>query len=105
MPPVARGNGVDSVFSKTGSGFRCRSSLTTSTDACSSDVFVNNTGVVRQDDQVAAHPRAGCRTDGSVLTSFSSTVFANGKAVGRIGDQYTGDNTITSGSSSVFAGG
>lgn len=104
MPPVARGNGTDSVFSKTGSGKDCVAPLTTATDACSADVFVNNDGVVREDDQVAAHPAAGCGNDDSVLTSFSSTVFANNKAVGRIGDQYTGDNTITSGSSNVFAG-
>jgi uncharacterized Zn-binding protein involved in type VI secretion len=104
MPPVARGNGIDSVFSKTGSGRDCASPLTTATDACSGDVFVNRDGVVREGDAVEAHPAAGCGNDGSVLTSFSGTVFANGKAVGRIGDEYTGDNTITSGSSDVFAG-
>jgi uncharacterized Zn-binding protein involved in type VI secretion len=104
MPPVARGNGADSVFSKTGSGPNCASPLTTATDVCSGDVLVNNIGVVRQGDAVAAHPAAGCGNDGSVLTSFSGTVFANSKAVGRIGDEYTGDNTITSGSTTVFAG-
>jgi uncharacterized Zn-binding protein involved in type VI secretion len=104
MPPVARGNGADSVFSKTGTGRNCVSPLTTATAACSGDVFVNNIGVVRAGDAVAAHPTSGCGNDGSVLTSFSGTVFANGNAVGRIGDEYTGDNTITSGSSTVFAG-
>jgi len=38
------------------------------------------------------------------LTSFSSTVFVNGKGVGRQGDQYSG-HTLTSGSGNVFAGG
>jgi hypothetical protein len=38
------------------------------------------------------------------LTSFSSSVFVNGKGVGRIGDEYSG-HTISSGSSNVFAGG
>jgi uncharacterized Zn-binding protein involved in type VI secretion len=38
------------------------------------------------------------------LTKFSSTVFVNGKGVGRKGDEYSG-HTITSGSSNVFAGG
>lgn len=104
MPPAARGNGTDSVFSKTGSGKDCVSPTTTATDKCSDDVFVNNDGIVREDDQVAAHSAAGCVNDDSTLTSFSSSVFANGKAVGRIGDEYTGDNIITSGSSNVFAG-
>jgi hypothetical protein len=31
-------------------------------------------------------------------------VFVNNKGVARIGDEYTGDNTITSGSSDVFIG-
>jgi len=38
------------------------------------------------------------------LTSFSSTVFVNGKGVGRKGDEYSG-HTLTSGSGNVFAGG
>lgn len=104
MPPAARGNGTDSVFSKTGAGRNCVSPLTTATAACSGDVLVNGIGIVRQGDAIAAHPAAGCGNDGSVLTSFSGTVFANTKAVGRIGDQYTGDNTITSGSSNIFIG-
>jgi len=37
------------------------------------------------------------------LTTYSSTVYANGKNVGRKGDQYSG-HTITSGSPDVFAG-
>lgn len=105
MPPAARGNGTDSVFSKTGSGKDCPAPLTTETDECSADVFANSDGVVREGDQVAGHPAAGCGPDESVLTSFSSTVFINNKGAGRIGDEYTGDNTITSGSSNVFIGG
>ena len=105
MPPVARGNGTDSVFSKTGSGRKCASPLTTETDQCSGNVFANNNGVVRFGDQVAAHPAAGCSNDGSTITTRSSTVFANNLGVARIGDEYTSDNTITSGSANVFAGG
>lgn len=104
MPPAARGAGTDSVFSKTGSGRRCRSSLTTATDACSGDVFFNEKGAVRIGDAVASHAEAGCGNDGSALTSSSSSVFVNNKGVARIGDEYTGDNTITSGSSNVFIG-
>lgn len=102
--PIARGDGVDSVFSLTGSGTNCLSPMTTATDECSDNVFVNGTGVVRIDDQVANHPAAGCGPDTSLLTTGSFSVFVNGKGVGREGDQYTADNTITSGSANVFAG-
>jgi len=105
MPPVARGSGEDSVFSKTGSGRNCARPLTTQTDQCSEDVSANNKGLVRADDKVAPHLAGGCGPDNSGLSSFSSTVFANGKGIARIGDEYTSDNTITSGSANVFAGG
>ena len=105
MPPAARGNGVDTVFSKTGSGKECPAPTGTATDECSSNVFANDTGIVAAGDKVAAHPAAGCGPDESGLTSFSATVFVNSKGAGRIGDEYTGDNTITSGSSNVFIGG
>ena len=99
---VARGNGVDSVYSKTGTRKRCRRPLITATAQCSPNVFVNGTGVVRVGDRVAAHPARGCSPDTSSLTNGSSSVFANGRAMGRIGSQYTSDNTITSGSRNVF---
>lgn len=105
MPPVARGNGTDAVFSKTGSGRNCARPLTTETDQCSENVFANNIGIVRSGDQIAAHPAIGCSNDGSTITTKSSTVFANNLGVARIGDEYTSDNTITSGSANVFAGG
>lgn len=104
MPAAARGNGVDKVFSKTGTAKNCARPVTTSTNGCSSDTFINGTGNVRQGDQVAPHLAGGCGPDNSVLTSFSSVVFVNGLGAGRIGDQYTADNIITSGSTSVFFG-
>lgn len=104
MPAVARGDHQDSVISKTGTGDNCDDPVTTSTDERSDKVFVEGTGVVREGDRVAPHNKSGCSTDTSVLTSFSSKVFVQGKRIGRIGDQYTGDNTIISGSSRVFAG-
>jgi uncharacterized Zn-binding protein involved in type VI secretion len=104
MPPVARGNGTDSVFSKTGTAKKCPAPIGTATNACSGDVFVNNIGAVRIGDSVAPHPAAGCGNDGSAVTAASGTVFVNNKGLARIGDEYTGDNTITSGSSDVFAG-
>lgn len=104
MPEAARGDGVDTVASLTGSGTNCAFPLTTATDVCSSTVFANGTGIARQGDKVASHPAAGCGPDNSVLTTFSSSVFIEGKGAGRKGDQYTGDNTITSGSANVFIG-
>jgi uncharacterized Zn-binding protein involved in type VI secretion len=102
---VARGDSVDTVSSLTGSGgINCPSPVTTSTHECSANVFVNGVGVVRIGDAVYAHIAAGCGIDASTLTTSSSTVFANGKGVARKGDQYTSDNTITSGSPTVFAG-
>lgn len=99
---VARGNGADKVYSKTGTKKNCRRPIMTATAQCSGDVFVNGIGVVREGDLVAPHPARGCSPDTSVLTKGSSSVFVNGKAAGRIGGEYTSDNTITSGSKDVF---
>jgi uncharacterized Zn-binding protein involved in type VI secretion len=109
MPAVARANGVDTVFSLTGTLSSTRplaynNPIDTVTGTGSPDVFVNGTPVVRQDDTVGAHLNSTGGTDTSVLTTFSSSVFVNSKGIGRLGDQYTSDNTITSGSPSVFAG-
>ena len=102
MPAAARGSGADTVFSKTGTGKNCRRPVTTATDQCSPDVIANNIGIVRQGDRVAAHNADGCGPDTSTLSTFSNTVIINGKNAGRIGDKYTDDNVITSGSTTVF---
>lgn len=106
MPAVARGNGRDTVFSKTGTARCCAYHINTSTNQCSSNVFVNNVGVVRQGDAVTPHPFGGgcCTTDNFPLTTFSNKVFINDRGAGRIGDEYTTDNIITSGSVNVFFG-
>jgi uncharacterized Zn-binding protein involved in type VI secretion len=105
MPAAARSSGQDKVFSKTGAGYLCGSPVQTITNEGSPDVFINGYGIVRQGDKVGVHPRAGCSTDVSVLTTFSSTVFINGKGAGRIGDEYTSDNILISGSRNIFIGG
>ena len=105
MPAAARGDGTDTVFSKTGTGKNCSAPKTTSTDACSKNTFVNGKGAVRIGDVVAPHEAGGCGPDTSTLSKSSTTVFINGKGAGRLGDQYTADNTITSGSPNVFIGG
>jgi uncharacterized Zn-binding protein involved in type VI secretion len=104
MPAVARSNGVDAVFSRTGTGRNCGSALITATGVGTSTVFINNIPAVFQGNPVALHPAGGCGPDLSTLSTFSSTVFVNGGGLARIGDQYTSDNTIISGSSDVFAG-
>lgn len=105
MPAAARGDGRDTVFSKTGTGKKCASPVVTATDQCSTTVFINGKGAVRLGDKIAMHNKFNCVPDESTLSSGSSTVFINGKAAGRIGDEYTSDNTITSGSENVFIGG
>lgn len=108
MPAAARGNGVDTVYSSSGTGSNYAFPTTTTTDQCSPDTLINGTGVVREDDKVASHRKTGGGIDESVITTFSSTVFVNGKAAARLGDKYTSpgqENTITSGSPTVFIGG
>lgn len=106
MPAVARASNTDKVLSRTGTGYLCGSPMQTTTGADGSpNVFVNGIAVVRQNDVVGVHPAAGCSTDTSGLSSYSSTVFVNGLGIGRIGDEYTSDNIIISGSTNVFAGG
>jgi uncharacterized Zn-binding protein involved in type VI secretion len=104
MPEAARGSGKDTVDSDTGSGDNCASSLTTSTDICSPNVFVNNFGSVRQGDAVTSHLMTGCESESPKLSTYSPNVFVNGMGMGRLGDNYAGDgsNIITSGSSNVF---
>lgn len=101
MPAVARKSGTDSI--STGHG--C--DTTTVTDQGSSDVNVNSIGAVRAGDLCQVHlipAGSSCVPHTVPLTSFSSTVFVNGKGVGRKDDAYSG-HTITSGSGNVFAGG
>jgi uncharacterized Zn-binding protein involved in type VI secretion len=104
MPAVARANAQDDVFSLTGTGKFCRAPIQTKTGTGTSTVFAGGAPVVLQGDRVGIHPYNGCGTDTSTLTSGSSTVFANGKQLGRIGDQYTSDNIIISGCYTVFSG-
>ena len=101
MPAVARKSGTDSI--STGHG--C--DATTVTDQGSSDVLVNSIGAVRAGDLCQTHlilVGDSCVPHTVSLTSYSSTVFVNGKGIGRQGDQYSG-HTLTSGSGNVFAGG
>lgn len=79
----------------------------------SSTVFVNNKGVVRNGDAMASHPDENPCTPSPIehaptLSTYSGTVFVDGKNLGRITDKYDSDahgsHTINSGSTDVFAG-
>lgn len=105
MPAVARAGGVDRVFSITGVGKNCAFPVQTVTGAGTCEVYVNGLKAVREGDQVGFHAARGCGTDTSTVTTGSGTVFIGGKKVARIGDNYTSDNIIISGSTTVFVGG
>lgn len=98
MPQVARKDGVDTVST----GHPCDG--TTVTDQGSSDVFINDIGVVRKGDLDQTHLvlLGICVPHAVPLTSYSPNVFANDLEIGRLGDDYTGE-VITSGSPNVYA--
>jgi len=114
MPAVARKSATDIVDCVDGTPgslcspgvFRCDSPSIQATSAGSGDVIVNGIGVVREGDEMIPHPapECGCPSHAPVLTAFSSTVYANGKRIGRIGDLYTPGHVIASGSGDVFDG-
>lgn len=97
----------DTVTSKTGTGDQCKNPVAglKITDANTANVYANGRLIVVEGNKVPVHNKAGCTPDTSVLTSFSSSVKIGGKGAGRIGDKYTEDNEITSGSSDVLIGG
>jgi uncharacterized Zn-binding protein involved in type VI secretion len=105
MPSVARQG--DQVLSVDGTGYRCGQPMQTAVgEVNSSRVYANGILVVVEGKKVAPHPKAGCDPDESTLTSYSSKVKVGGKGIGRVGDKYESmsTNTITQGSSNVFAG-
>ena len=105
MPGVARGSAVDSVAVPHGSGFNCLSPMTSSTNELSHNVFINGTGVVRKGDKMTKHPAPGCVPHEPALSTHSPNVFANGKEIGDLGDQYGCGGVISSASTNVFANG
>lgn len=72
----------------------------------SPNVFVNGIAVHRQGDAWAPHTCPSIpETHASVLAAGSSTVYVNGKQIGRIGDPVACGSSVASGSGNVFAGG
>jgi uncharacterized Zn-binding protein involved in type VI secretion len=121
MPGAALSNGVSKVAATDGAkGAACGKNVyhwnTPTTQASASgsdDVKVNGIGVVREDDTMTTHPDGEPCVPAPVnhtpkLSTFSSTVFANGRRVGRIDDKYNSDghysHTIISGSEDVIIG-
>lgn len=70
----------------------------------SSDVFVNGVAAHRQGDSWAVHVCGNSAHAGS-LAAGSSTVYVNGKQLGRIGDDVDCGSVVAQGSPNVNAGG
>lgn len=116
MPLIARKDGqdaVDTIHVSTGDavpndGIICDASpQTIATDEGSSDVFVEGYGVVRKDDKEESHtiPPA-CATHQTGLGTYSPSVYANGKQIGRKGDTYKCTaKIITVNQNTVYANG
>lgn len=109
MPKVARKDGKDKVKSPDGGGVsdankpECKIPSTQVSDKGSSNVFVNNIGVVRLGDAMKQHQGPDCAPHAPTLSKGSPTVFANNKAIGRKDDPYGGDHPLSTGSDNVFA--
>lgn len=70
----------------------------------SSTVFVNGTPAHRAGDGWAVHS-CGDSSHDSALAAGSGSVFADGKALARIGDPVACGSAVAVGSDNVFAGG
>ena len=72
-------------------------------------VFVNGKGVLRESDTWESHcDGSSCHTSFLETGQESSSVFANGHAIARIGDHISGNTCLSSiavGSGNVFVGG
>lgn len=102
MPAVSRGDSVDTVTTN----HDCV--VTTTTSGMSGTVKVEGTGVHRKGDSTVAHGIGAptCPNHSPSIKTGSTTVFANGMGVARVGDGYTdATDIVQTGSISVFAGG
>lgn len=97
---IARGSTTDTV----NTGHSC--DTTTTTNICSSDVFVNGKGTCRVGDAITVHNYPvgnSCVPHTVTISTGSSTVFVNGKAIARDTDSVD-SGSISSGSTNTFAG-
>lgn len=74
--------------------------------AGSGNVFANNIPISRQGDVNTVHllPGSPCPPHDAPITVGSTTVFVNGKGIGRVGDAIAGCTSVAAGSPDVFAG-
>ena len=75
MPKIARGNGTETVNTNHGCD------TTTTSNACSGNVFANSIGVVRKGDENTPHLKdpVPCTTHSVAMSSnMSPNVFVNG---------------------------
>lgn len=104
MPALARGSGQDTILC----GHGC--DATTVTEECSSDVFVNGYGIVRQGDKCKVHTYPVgpicVPHQPAVNSDYSSTVFINGLPAALVGTKHVenGDHSIITGSPDVDIG-
>lgn len=104
MPPVARSDGTDTVFSPHGTGKYCKVPTTQATAQGVSKVYVEGKFAINDGKMMKEHPAPGCSPHAPGLDSGSSKVRCENAGLARIGDIYGGEHPITSGSSKVFAG-
>ncbi|MBC6416259.1 MAG: PAAR domain-containing protein [Rhodospirillales bacterium] len=74
-----------------------------STQAAAS-VYAEGIAVHRQGDAWAVHSCPGCPPHGGALAAGSSTVHAEGRQIGRIGDPVACGSRVAEGAATVFAG-
>lgn len=101
MPAVARAQSADQVNTVHPI---CIAPGTIATDTGSPNVFVNGISCHRMNDLNTPHTHCP-PVYGTPVVQASTTVFANGMGVARIGDTYSCGAQIISGSPNVFAGG
>ena len=97
---IARGSGTDTVST----GHQC--DATTTTNQCSTSVFINGKGACRIGDTITIHTHKvgdSCVPHTATITSASSTVFVDGIAIARDGDSADA-GSISSGSTDTFSG-
>lgn len=98
---VAIGDGVGKVATN----HDCAAA--TSTDECSSKVFVTGIGVVTEGDKNTVHTinvGAGCPPHTVALSTFSNRVSVGGMGLGRQDDLYGAEKIVSVGQSKVFSG-
>lgn len=97
---IARGDKTDSVST----GHSCDTKTTT--NVCSTSVFVNGKGVCRLGDDITIHNRKvgdSCVPHTAKITGSSDSVYVDGIAIARDTDSADAGN-ISSGSTNVFSG-